>query len=72
MFSECKRWWFPRLDCVRTVPQPGSFLRLGSALSEKQAPQVIEEIENSKQQIEGLKSCLVLRRHAFQSLLEPE
>jgi hypothetical protein len=52
----------PSLGFARTVPKPYSFVPWGLALSEKQTPQVIEEVEKPNEQMEGLESSVVFRR----------
>jgi hypothetical protein len=44
------------------VPKPYLFSALGIALSEKQIPQVVENIENSCERMEALERVAVLRR----------
>jgi hypothetical protein len=51
------------------VPKPYSFVPWGLALSKKQTPQVVEKVEKSKEQMEGLGSSVALRR---QTLFPPE
>jgi hypothetical protein len=53
---------FNKLSCARTVPKPYLFSALGIALSEKQIPQVVENIENSCVRMEALERVAVLRR----------
>ena len=52
-------------------PKPYSFVSLGLALSEKQTPQIIEEIQKPKEQIEGLESSVVLRRQVRSGRCRP-
>jgi hypothetical protein len=50
------------------VPKPYSFVSLRLALSEKQTPQIVEKIQNPKEQIEGVESSAVLRRQTLYPL----
>ena len=47
------------------MPKPYLFVPLGLALSEKQTPRVVENIEKPKKQMEALESSVVLRRQTF-------
>ncbi len=48
---------------LSTVPESDVFMPLGLDFSEKQTPQVVEKDEKPKEQMEGLESSGVLRRH---------
>jgi hypothetical protein len=54
-----------KLGCARTVPKPYSFVSLGLALSAKRTPQIVEKIEKSKEQMDGVESSIVLRRQTL-------
>ena len=53
---------FTPLSCANTVPKLYLFSALGIALSEKQIPQVVENIENCSERMEALERVVVLRR----------
>jgi hypothetical protein len=54
--------------CARTVPNDPGFLRLGLASSEKQIPEIVENVANSKHRMEGLERLGVLAKQVLSQL----
>jgi hypothetical protein len=50
---------------AKTVPESGAFMPLGLALTEKQIPQITENTEKPKEQIEGVESSFAIRRQTL-------
>jgi hypothetical protein len=54
--------------CTKTVPNVVGFWRLGLALSEKQIPQVVVNVANSKHRIERMEWLNVLAKQVLSQL----
>ncbi len=67
--AKLRRHVAPLFVCSKTVPKPLALTRLGLALSEKQFPQIVENVRSRAQERDALERRVVLRR---QMLYPPE